>query len=135
MRIEQLDHVALHVRDVSKSCAFYSRVLQLPAMERPGFDFPGAWFRIGTTQELHLIGDRQLPVQSAHRGAHWAMQVEDLDGWEQHLMACEAEYLPRRLRPDGAEQIFVKDPDGYFIELCQPANRADGCPPGKASIS
>ncbi len=121
MKIQQLDHVALHVQGVENSCQFYRQVLQLPAMQRPDFDFPGAWFRIGTTQELHLIGDRSTPVQSARRGTHWAMQVDDLDAWEEHLIQHKASFEPRRHRPDGAQQIFVKDPDGYSIELCQPA--------------
>ena len=120
MKIEQLDHVALLVANVEISSDFYRRVLQLPAMQRPDFDFPGAWFRIGSSQELHLIGGRVESVRSGNRGAHWAMRVDDLDAWEEHLKTHDAEFLPRKHRPDGAQQIFVKDPDGYFVELCQP---------------
>lgn len=120
MNIEQLDHVALHVADVDISCDFYSRVLQLPAMPRPDFNFPGAWFRIGTTQELHLIGERTDDVRSGSRRTHWAVKVDDLDAWEAHFKVEKVEHLPRKFRPDGAQQIYIKDPDGYFIELCQP---------------
>lgn len=120
MNIEQLDHVALHVADVEASCAFYRDVLKLPAMERPAFDFPGAWFRLGATQELHLIGGRTDEVQSGNRRMHYALKVDDIDAWEEHLKAQDAEILPRRQRPDGAIQIYVKDPDGYSVELCQP---------------
>ena len=62
MKTTQLNHVALHVADVDKSCAFYRDVLQLEPMPRPNFDFPGAWFRLGADQELHLIGDRVEPL-------------------------------------------------------------------------
>lgn len=120
MNIEQLDHVALHVADVEASCAFYRDVLKLAAMKRPDFDFPGAWFRLGTTQELHLIGERADPVQSGNRSTHYALKVDDIDAWEEHLKAHDVEYVPRRSRPDGAIQIYVKDPDGHFVELCQP---------------
>lgn len=118
MRITQLNHVALHVADVERSVAFYRDVMQLEMLPRPAFTFPGAWFRLGQDQELHLIGQRQEAVHSHHRGNHYALQVDDLDAWERHLTAHGATFLPRRQRPDGAWQLFVVDPDGHFIELC-----------------
>lgn len=120
MQVRQLNHVALHVADVGRSVAFYRDVLQLPPMPRPAFDFPGAWFQLGSDQELHLIGDRELPVHSHHRGGHFALVVDDLAAWERHLDACSATRLPRKIRPDGALQTFVQDPDGHWIELCSP---------------
>jgi catechol 2,3-dioxygenase-like lactoylglutathione lyase family enzyme len=120
MRIAQLNHVALHVADVARSVAFYRDVLQLEMLPRPAFTFPGAWFRLGRDQELHLIGQRQEAVHSHHRGNHYALLVDDLDAWERHLTAHQASFLPRRQRPDGAWQLFVIDPDGHYIELCTP---------------
>src|SRR5205807_4283314 len=74
MKIQELNHVAIHVSEVEKSCEFYRRVLQLEAIPRPAFTFPGAWFRLGANQELHLIGDRAEPVFSHNRGNHFALQ-------------------------------------------------------------
>ncbi len=121
MKIHQLDHVALHVADVDTSVVFYRDVLNLPRMDRPAFDFPGAWFRLGPSQELHLIGDRDQPVHSHHRGNHFALLVDDLDQWESHLDSRGAKRLQRKTRPDGAWQTFVQDPDGHWIELCVPS--------------
>ena len=121
MQVKQLNHVALHVVDVEASVAFYRDVIGLPSMDRPAFDFPGAWFRLGVDQELHMIGDRNEPVHSSHRGTHVAFVVDDLDQWEKRLDAMKATRLPRRIRPDGAHQTFVQDPDGHWIELCVPA--------------
>ena len=124
MIIRQLDHVAIHVEDVEKTCEFYANVLRLDRMPRPAFDFPGAWFRLGETQELHIIGGRTDTVYSKNRGPHFALRVDDMDAWEDHLKACNATYRPRVVRPDRAYQIFVVDPDGYYIELCSDANTA-----------
>lgn len=120
MQTLQLNHVALHVADVEASVVFYRDALKLTPLKRPEFDFPGAWFRLGVDQELHLIGDRDLPVHSHHRGGHFALIVDDLDRWENHLDQCNATRLPRKTRPDGAFQTFVQDPDGHWIELCVP---------------
>ena len=119
MLIRELNHVALHVCDVQASAAFYAAALQLPPLPRPAFDFPGAWFRLGRTQELHLIGDRNGEVQSHHRGTHIALEVDDLDAWDKHLDSLAVHRTPRKTRPDGAQQTFIVDPDGHWVELCQ----------------
>lgn len=117
LRITEINHIALHVSDVSESCHFYLNVLRFKPLERPAFDFPGAWFQIGSHQELHLIGNRAENVLSGSRSNHFALEVENLSDWEQHLKEQKATYRPPKPRPDGIAQIFVKDPDGYWIEL------------------
>ena len=118
MKTLQLDHVALHVADLERSVKFYTEVLKLEPMPRPAFAFPGAWFRLGERQELHLIGERTAPVISHNRGNHWALMIDDMDAWEQYFQKNEIPYLPRRRRPAGAVQIYLIDPDGHYIELC-----------------
>ncbi|QEG21810.1 VOC family protein [Mariniblastus fucicola] len=118
MNILQLDHVALHVSDLAVSDKFYGDVLQLPAIPRPDFDFPGAWYSIGS-HELHLIGNRDKEVHSHHRGTHFAVRVSDCDVVEERLTSCGIDFIPKT-RPDGARQVFVQDPDGHFVEFTQP---------------
>lgn len=121
MKFHELNHVAIHVEDVERSCAFYRDVLLLEPLARPAFDFPGAWFRLGVCQELHIIGNRRDPVLSHNRGNHYALRADNLAEWEAHFQSVGAEYRPPRPRPDGALQIFLRDPDGHVIELFTPA--------------
>lgn len=132
MKQLELNHVAIHVKDVAASCDFYRRVLCLEPLPRPNFSFPGAWFRLGERQELHLIGERTQPVSSHNRGNHFALMVDDLGEWEEHVRRLGAPYMPAKQRPDGAWQIFVKDPDGYVIELFTPPGQAYGHSAGDA---
>ena len=113
----ELNHVALHVADVKKSSEFYIQNLKLEPMNRPAFDFPGAWFRLGEFQELHLIGGRNNSVLSRPRSNHFALRADNLDEWEEYFRNINQEYEPRRTSPDGALQIYVADPDGHYIEL------------------
>jgi len=115
--ISQLDHVALHVISISDSTTFYGEVLGLQQMDRPDFDFPGAWFRLGHSQELHLVGLRNHDVQSHHRGTHFAIRVTDIDAVEARLESHSVKFI-RKHRPDGAHQIFITDPDGHWVEFC-----------------
>ena len=56
-----------------KSSGFYRKFLKLNRFPGPAFKFPGAWFRLGEDQELHLIGNREEPVVGAKSsGNHWA---------------------------------------------------------------
>lgn len=118
MNIQQLDHVALHVADLPKSIKFYGEVLGLPSLPRPDFDFPGAWFAIGS-HELHLLGNRDRDVNSHHRGTHFAVRVDNIESIVGRFEQASIEFIPKT-RPDGARQVFVQDPDGHYMEFCQP---------------
>ena len=118
MKSTQLNHVALHVEDVERSCRFYREILLLEPIPRPAFTFPGAWFRLGLDQELHLIGGHQGQTDSRNRGNHFALLVDDIGAWEKHLQSASVQIMARKVRPDGAYQIFVVDPDGHCVEFC-----------------
>jgi catechol 2,3-dioxygenase-like lactoylglutathione lyase family enzyme len=117
MKILELDHVALHVKDLEASCKFYGDVMGLQSLPRPAFNFTGAWFRLGEHHELHLIGGREKPVDSHRQGNHFALRAENLDPWENHFKQIGFTKYLRKFRPDGAGQIFLEDPDGHVIEL------------------
>lgn len=123
MKIAELNHVALLVADVERSCEFYLRVLKLPPIPRPAFDFPGAWFKLGANQELHLIGGRSESIISGNRANHFALLTLEIEAWEKHLTSVAADFQPKKRRPDGAWQIFLRDPDSHTIELCSPPPR------------
>lgn len=110
----------MFVTDVSRSCHFYHTVLQLAEIPRPAFNFPGAWFRLGETQELHIIGERPDQAVVRERGDHFALRVDDIEAWHAHLRSLGAIIRGPQPRPDGATQIFVGDPDGHLIELFVP---------------
>jgi catechol 2,3-dioxygenase-like lactoylglutathione lyase family enzyme len=116
IRVIELNHVALDVADVAASVRFYRDALGLSELARPDFDFPGAWFRLGTQQELHLIGDRGRPM--SERAGHFALLVGDINAAAAQLRAAGAVFRGPKPRPDGAQQIFTADPDGNVIELC-----------------
>jgi catechol 2,3-dioxygenase-like lactoylglutathione lyase family enzyme len=116
IKIHELNHVALHVRDLKESIRFYGEVLGLRQIPRPAFDFPGAWFAFGN-QELHLIADPDLdPARRRHH--HFALLVDNAYAARTELAAMGVIGLEGPSpRPDGPLQLFFHDPDGYRIEL------------------
>ena len=129
MRITSLNHVALHVTDLAASKDFYHRVLNLTEIPRPDFNFPGAWFSLGPNQSLHLIADNPdnrpddpppehiNPRPISHQN-HFALTVSDITRAANQLDDAHIEYTGPKSRPDGIQQIFLRDPDGHIIELC-----------------
>lgn len=116
IRIHELNHVAIHVRDIDASMRFYGETLGLPLLARPGFNFPGAWYALGS-QELHLIEEKTLP-ESERLHHHFALLVDDTYEARKELEAKGVTaFLSHGLRPDGAVQLFFFDPDGYRIEM------------------
>jgi lactoylglutathione lyase len=115
------DHYTIEVSDLEKSLFFYHKILGFPLLQRPAFDFEGAWLDISNGQALHLImGDNQLEVRSSSRQLHFAFRHHHLIELRSYLAQFESiEIMPLKVRPDGIQQLFVKDPDGYFIEFCE----------------
>ena len=123
MKVTQLNHIAIHVADLERSRAFYEGILGLHAIARPAFKFPGAWYRLGVDQELHLIA-RDATGEAPPMDRHYALMVDDIDAFVEHLEANGVEFRPPKPRPDGAIQVFLRDPDNHVIELCTPPGAA-----------
>ncbi len=119
MKVTQLNHIAIHVLDLQRSRAFYQEILGLEAISRPAFNFPGAWYRLGRDQELHLI-ERGGESASPPNERHYALMVDDIDAFAGFLESRGVPFRGPKPRPDGAQQIFLRDPDGHVIELCTP---------------
>ena len=121
MDVETLHHVALCVTDLERAKRFYGDVLGLEELQRPPFDFPGAWYALGDRQ-LHLIvhtSPRTLrgTTEIDSRDGHLALRVGDYDETLKHLRANGVEVLERRTNVTPWSQLYVTDPDGNVIEL------------------
>jgi catechol 2,3-dioxygenase-like lactoylglutathione lyase family enzyme len=119
--IDSLHHVAVSVTDLERAKRFYGEVLGLEELERPAFDFPGAWYGLGSGQ-LHLIvhsSPRSLrgTTRVDSRDGHFAVRVRDYDLAVARLRAHGVPMKESRVNVTPWSQIYVTDPDGNVIEL------------------
>jgi glyoxylase I family protein len=114
MRIRRLDHASLRVADLARSRAFYEGLLGLAAAPRPDLGFPGSWYDLGGAQ-LHLIEQRKMFDDIDPTDPHLALQVDDLEAVRRTLDARGVPYLHF-----GGPQLWIRDPDGNVVELCEP---------------
>lgn len=115
--IQDINHIGLLVYNLESSVAFYSKVLCLKQKPRPAFGDQGAWFHIAQGQELHVIErDKENPI-SNNPVTHFGLRILDKDAALAHLERCDVAIESTSTRPDGATQIFIRDPDGHQVEL------------------
>jgi catechol 2,3-dioxygenase-like lactoylglutathione lyase family enzyme len=131
MEIVSIHHVSLAVRDLPRAIEFYRDILELEQIERPPFDFPGAWFAVGGGQQLHLIADESATFRGKKplntRDGHFAVRVRSYRRAVEHLLAKgyrtdldPLDPLSLRLQARataGFPQIYILDPDWNVIEI------------------
>lgn len=115
-----LDHVAIQASNLEKSVIFYKSLFGLTELPAP---FPGArWLDLGDGILLHIVGNRTASTEHS-RWDHIAIACADMDAM---IAKLDARKIPwsnmdgqhvAQVRPDGVQQIFVQDPDGYWIEI------------------
>lgn len=111
------NHVALHVKDIEASTAFYKDVLGLEPIAVPdSLKAIRSWFKLGTDQQIHLLAGRTKKVHNSRTGSHFAVVVQSMSSAENFLISNKIKYH-KQVRFDGAVQIYIADPDGYLIEL------------------
>jgi lactoylglutathione lyase len=121
----ELIHTCYRITDPERSVAFYEALglekrRELPIRDEavnyflgvPGQDLP----------ELELTHNFGVDAYELGTGyGHVALTVEDLDGTLERLASqgIEPEREPYTVREGGSRLCFVRDPDGYRIELIE----------------
>ncbi len=127
----RINHVSVPAADLDVSEAFYRELFGVTRVPTPDFGFPVRWLKAGNTQ-LHLFNR----AAEAPAGHHFAFTVDDLE--EVFRKAREKGVLDRpevRRLPDGAAQMYLRDPSGNLIECNSPdADSLDTAVVGKLVV-
>jgi catechol 2,3-dioxygenase-like lactoylglutathione lyase family enzyme len=119
MDIVRLHHVSFAVADLDASKKFFGDVIGFQELERPAFNFRGAWYAIGDRQ-LHLIeqaGAGREVAGRISRSDHMALEVKDIEQVKQKLSDAGIEFQAGGNDHLGFSQVFCSDPDGHTIEF------------------
>lgn len=117
------NHVALSVKDVEVSADFYNHVLNLnEIVNRTKMDGI-RWFSLGEDKELHLVSILKSDV-TINKALHFALTTPTFDAFVENLEQMKIPYSSWpgednkiTIRADGVKQIYLQDPDGYWIEV------------------
>ncbi len=122
----ELIHTCYRITDVDRSVAFYSALgfeerRRMPIRDEAINVFMGL---PGDDDRLELTFNFEIPEGGYDVGTgygHIAVSVDDLDGTLAALaeQGIEPERRPYTVREGGSRLCFVRDPDGYRIELVE----------------
>ncbi len=122
----KLLHTMIRVKDINASIKFYTELLNMKLDYKKRLDDCELYFlndEEGTTQ-LELTYNDETPEDGYNPGTgfgHFAFSVKSLDEFTKKLHTLGYEYLyePFDLTGKGTKIAFIKDPDGYEIELIE----------------
>lgn len=117
------NHMALSVKDVDSSIAFYKKVFQLTEITNRSKLEGIRWLSLTEGKELHLISIIKEKV-TVNKALHLSFSTQNFDAFVKRLNVLNIAYSdwPGAIhsitkRADGVKQVYFQDPDGYWLEI------------------
>ncbi len=117
------NHTTIYVVDMNKSADFYEKAMMLKRIPEPFHDNRHIWLKIGDHNQLHIVQGAK-EVKEHDINIHLAFSVPSVEDFAKHLDEQKVKYgnwaqdnKTPQVRPDGVKQIYLQDPDGYWIEV------------------
>jgi lactoylglutathione lyase len=117
-----LNHIAFMVKNLERSREFYQNVIRLDTIPEPFHDGKHIWLSIGGRAALHLI---QGPYsQQSIKQSHICFSIPVMEKFVELLKdkgiafenwSGQKQQITNRV--DGVRQLYLQDPDGYWIEI------------------
>ena len=117
------NHVAIFVKDLKRTGEFYTEVIRLDTIPEPFHDGKHIWLDIGFGRQMHVIqgADKE---KEYFQNNHICFNTADVLGFTKVLEKKSIPWVDGKGNPykittrvDGVLQVFLKDPDGYWIEV------------------
>jgi lactoylglutathione lyase len=123
--MSELIHTCYRISNIDRSVSFYEKlgfaeVGRIPIRDEATNVFMGLP-EDGARLELTYNHGKDEPYDLGTGYGHIALAVDDLDGVLSQLSGAgiEPEKPPYSVREGGSRLCFVRDPDGYRIELIE----------------
>ena len=118
-----LNHAAIFVKDLTTSKAFYEKIIGLDTIPEPFHDGKHAWYNLGPGISLHVIQGAEQK-KDYFKNQHTCLSVTSVEEFTKILLKNKIEFEDLKgdknkinTRVDGVKQIWLRDPDGYWIEI------------------
>ena len=127
----RIDHTMLRVDDLDKTLHFYVDILGMQVLrqnEYPEGKFTNTFIGYqgeddGPTLELTYNWEQDEPYDRGNAWGHIALKVSDIYATAEYLKEHDVEFIkePSPMKNGTRVIAFIRDPNGYPIELNEPA--------------
>lgn len=118
-----LNHVAIYVVDLQRTGSFYHDFFQLDTIPEPFHDNRHIWYSIAPGVAMHVIQGADKPKEYFQNN-HICFSVPSVPAFVEKLKATHRQWYDAKGNPgivttriDGVKQIWVQDPDNYWLEV------------------
>lgn len=118
-----INHVAIFVKDLKTTKNFYENIVGLDTIPEPFHDGKHAWFGIGPGVSLHVI-EGASAKKEYYKNQHTCFSVLSVESFANILAKNNIIWEDLKgkknaisTRIDGVKQMWLQDPDGYWIEI------------------
>ena len=118
-----INHTAIFVVSMKVSAVFYHNIIGLDTIPEPFHDDKHSWFKTGPTSSLHII-EGATEKKEYYKNQHTCFSVPSIDAFVEVLKKNKITFEDVSgkknvvsLRIDGVKQLWMQDPDGYWVEI------------------
>ncbi len=118
-----INHTAIYVVDLKKSGDFYQNIIGLDTVPEPFHDNAHIWLRTSPISTMHIILGAEK-FKEYYKNQHTCFSVSDYDAFIAKLRKANMSFEDVAgnknaitTRIDGVHQIWLQDPDGYWLEI------------------
>lgn len=118
-----INHTAIYVVDLNATGQFYTTILGLDTIAEPFHDGKHIWYKTGEHTMLHVI-QGATQKKEYYKNQHTCFTVPNFDAFTKKLVQINWPFEDVNggknkitTRVDGVHQIWLQDPDGYWLEI------------------
>jgi lactoylglutathione lyase len=118
-----INHTAIFVVDLKRSGDFYQNIIGLDTIAEPFHDGRHLWLKTGEHAALHIIQGADKP-REYFKNQHTCFSVPNFMSFVENLRKASLKFEDVSGKPntyssrvDGIHQLWLQDPDGYWIEI------------------
>lgn len=119
----KINHTAVFVVNLETSKHFYQDIIGLDTIPEPFHDGKHAWFKTGQGIAMHVIQGAESK-KDYYKNQHTCFSVASVKAFtellkQNNIMWENVNGTKQAIttRIDGVQQIWLQDPDGYWVEI------------------